>query len=67
MTCMTASAQAMAMPTTQLTSTIQYESAAFWQLKSKAERKFPRMSWVVATDNDGKRQLRIQWEQAREN
>jgi hypothetical protein len=26
-----------------------------------------RMSWVVVTDNDGKRQPRIQWERAREN
>jgi len=66
MTCMTAFAEAMAMPTTQLTRAIQYEGAASWQLGRNAEHT-PRMSWVVVTDNDGRRQLRIQWELAREN
>ena len=67
MTCMTASAEAMAMPTTQLTRVIQYECAASRQLESKAEIKSPRMSWVVVTDKNGRRQLRIQWEPAVEN
>jgi len=67
MTCMTAFAEAMAMPTTQLTCAIQYEDAASWRLESSAERKSPRMSWVVVTDNDGTRQLRIQWEPGMEN
>ena len=66
MACMIAIAEAMAMSTTQLTGAIQYrviqhEDAASWQLESNGERK-PCMSWVVVTDNDGKRQLRIQWE-----
>ena len=67
MTYMTAFAKAMAMPTTQLTRVIQYEDGAFWQLESSAERKSPRMSWVVVTDKNGRRQLRIQWAPAAEN
>jgi hypothetical protein len=67
MTSMTAFAEAMAMPTTQLTRVIQYEDAASRQLESHAERKSPRMSWVVVTDKNGRRQLRIQWEPAVEN
>jgi len=67
MTCMTAFAKAMAMPTTQLTRVIPYEDAASRQLESHAERKSSRMSWVVVTDNNGRRQLRIQWEPAGEN
>ena len=67
MTCMTAFAEAMAMPTTQLTRVIQYECAASRQLESKAEIKSPRMSWVVVTDKNGRRQLKIQWEPAVEN
>ncbi len=67
MTSMTAFAEAMAMPTTQLTRAIQYEDAASRQLESHAGRKSPRMSWVVVTDKNGRRQLRIQWEPAVEN
>jgi hypothetical protein len=63
MTCATVFAATMAMPTTQLTRAIQYEDAASWQLGRNTEHA-PRMSWVVVTDNDGKRQLRIQWERA---
>jgi hypothetical protein len=63
MTCTTVFAETMAMPTTQLTRAIQYEDAASWQLGRNTEHA-PRMSWVVVTDNDGKRQLRIQWERA---
>ena len=61
MACVTAFAKPMAMPTTQLTGVIQYEDAASWQLESNAERKPLRMSWVVVTDNHGRRQLRMQW------
>jgi len=72
MTCMIAIAEAMAMSTTQLTGAIQYrviqhEDAASRQLESNAERKSPHMSWVVVTDKNGRRQLRIQWEPAVEN
>ena len=67
MTSMTAFAEAVAMPTTQLTRVIQYENAASEQLERHAERKSPRLSWVVVTDKNGRRQLRIQWEPAEEN
>ncbi|MGB7927484.1 MAG: hypothetical protein WCF61_04970 [Terriglobales bacterium] len=62
MTCMTAFAHAMAVPTTQLTRLIPYENAAFWQWEGDAEHKSPRMSWVVVTGKDGRRRLRILWE-----
>jgi len=45
MTCMTVFAEAMAMPTMQLTRAIQYEDAGFRQLEGIAEHKSPRMSW----------------------
>jgi hypothetical protein len=67
MTCMTAFAEAMAMPTTQLTCAIQYEDADSWRLESNAKRKSLRMSWVVVTDSHGRRQLRIQWESRMES
>ena len=67
MTCMTAFAEAMAMPTTQLTRVMHYEDAASRQSESHAERNSPRMSWVVVTDNNGRRQLRIQWASAVES
>ena len=61
MTCMTAFAKAMAMPTTQLTGVIQYGDAPSWQLESNAGRKPLRMSWVVVGDNHGRRRLRMPW------
>jgi hypothetical protein len=51
----------MAMATTQLVSAIHHEDAALWQVEPKAEQKPLRMSWVVVTDELGKRQLRIRW------
>ncbi len=59
---MTAFAQAMAMPTTQLTRLIPFENAAFWQLEGNAEHKSPRMSWVVVTGSDGRPRLQIIWQ-----
>jgi len=58
MSCMTLFAQPMAMATTQLASAIHYEDAI---LEPKAEYKPLRMSWVVVTDENGKRQLRMHW------
>jgi hypothetical protein len=51
----------MAMATTQLVSAIHHEDAAVWQAEPKAEQKPLRMSWVVVTDELGKRQLRMRW------
>ena len=60
MTGMTAFAQAMAVPTTQLTRVVPYEHTASRQLEINVEHKYPRMSWVVVTGKD-RRQLRILW------
>jgi hypothetical protein len=65
MTCVTAFAEATAMTTTQFARVIQcrvlqFEDTACSKLESSDERK-PRMSWVVVTGKDGKRQLRILW------
>jgi hypothetical protein len=49
------------MATTQLARAIQYEEASVWQ-ESTPERTPLRMSWVVASDRDGKRKLQMQWE-----
>jgi hypothetical protein len=62
MSCMTLIAQPIAMATTQLVSVIRNEGAASRQLEPKAERTPLRMSWVVVTDEQGKRQLRMHWE-----
>jgi hypothetical protein len=61
MCCMTLFAQPMAMATTQLVSAIHHEDAPLWQVEPKAERKPLSMSWVVVTDEHGKRQLRMHW------
>jgi hypothetical protein len=63
MTCRNAFAETTAMATTQLARTIpcrmiQSEDAASWQPDNNGERNL-RMSWVVVTDNDGRRRLQI--------
>ena len=65
MTCRIAFAETTAMATTQLARMIQHrmiqcEDAPCVQLESNGEGK-PRMSWVVVTDNDGRRRLQILW------
>jgi hypothetical protein len=47
------------MATTQLVSAIRYEDARSWQVEPKAAHTPLRMSWVVVTDGNGKRQLRV--------
>jgi hypothetical protein len=61
MTCMTLLIHPMAMATTQLVRVIQHEDTSSWRTKPKAEQKPLRMSWVVVTDELGKRQLRMRW------
>jgi len=61
MACITLVAQPLAMATTQLVRAIRYEPAFPWHQESKAESSSLRMSWVVVTDQQGKRQLRMQW------
>jgi hypothetical protein len=59
MSCMTLFGKPMAM-TTQLVR-IDHEDAPFGQVERKAEHKPLHMSWVVVTDENGKRQLRMHW------
>jgi hypothetical protein len=61
MSCMTLFAEPITMATTQLASAIHYEDATLRQVEPKAEYKPLRLSWVVVTDEDGKRQLRMHW------
>ena len=50
----------MAMATTQLARVVRYEKASVLE-NPRVERTPLRMSWVVATDGDGKRKLQIEW------
>jgi hypothetical protein len=52
----------MTMTTIQLVGATCYEHSNSWQMAPTTERK-PRvhMSWVVVTDENGKRQLRMRW------
>ena len=59
MACMTLIAP-MAMATTQLARVVRNEEASVLE-DPRLERSPLRMSWVVATDGDGKRKLQIQW------
>ena len=61
MACITLFAQPMAMATTQLARVIHYENAFICRWEGDVERKSLRMSWVVVTDKNGHRQLRMQW------
>jgi hypothetical protein len=61
MTCVTLFVQPMAMATTQLARVIHHEDVCSWQVEQKAEFKSLRMSWVVVTDENGERRLRMQW------
>lgn len=60
MACMTLSAP-IAITTTQLARAIRHEEASVWQ-EPRPERMSLRVSWVVASDRDGKRKLQMQWE-----
>jgi len=64
MACITLLAQPLAMATTQLVRAIPRDDAFTWQQESNAERNGLRMSWVVVTDQQGNRQLRMQWASA---
>ena len=60
MACMTLIAP-MAMATTQLARAVRYEET-FVSQETRVERTPLRMSWVVATDGNGKRTLEIEWQ-----
>jgi hypothetical protein len=61
MACITLFALPLAMATTQLARAIHHEDALTSPWISNVERKSLSMSWVVVTDNNGNRQLQIQW------
>ena len=61
MTCMTLFAQPTAMATTQLVSAIQREQNFSWHVDPETAHTSLRMSWVVVTDERGRRQLRMHW------
>lgn len=53
--------QPIAMATTQLVSAVLDEEKFSWSVDPKANHKPLRMSWVVVTDECGRRQLRMHW------
>jgi hypothetical protein len=65
MVCITLFAQPMAMATTQFARAIPHQTA-LRQTKAGVVRNTLRMSWVVVTDNDGKKNLRIEWQTGRD-
>ena len=52
----------VAMATTQLARAIHIRDACTAEPEIKVERTPLRMSWVVATDGNGNRMLRMRWE-----
>ena len=61
MACITFIAPLMAMATTQLARETHYQEAPVWQADANLGNNSLRMSWVVVTDENGNRQLRMQW------
>ena len=62
MSCMVSVALQAAMSTTQLVRAESSENVNFWNTERTPEPKQPlSMSWVVVTDENGKRQLRMKW------
>jgi len=65
MSCITLFARQAAMATTQLVRAVSSENVNFWNAQRIPERKQPlSMSWVVVTDENGRRQLRMRWKPA---
>lgn len=61
MACMILFAQPLTMATTQLARVVRYEDVSTSHLEGKVDGSPLRMSWVVVTDSEGKRQLRMNW------
>ena len=61
MACITLLAQPMAMATTLLVSAVQREENFSERVEPNVEHNSLRMSWVVVTDENGERQLRMRW------
>jgi hypothetical protein len=67
MACMTLFAQATAMATTQFTRVISCERADLRHFDISTANQPLRMNWVVVTDSNSARQLRMQWTVSEEN
>lgn len=65
MSCITF-AQEAAMTTNQLARVAGHEACAPWSVEQQAEHRVLRMSWIVVTDENGKRSLRSRWNMADE-
>lgn len=61
MACMTVFAPKLAMATMQLTRVVRCEPVAPSQLEQGAQHTSLRMNWIVTTDNNGNRSLRMLW------
>ena len=59
--CMSIFAQPTAMATTQLARRICFEDSPAKPIEQIVERPQLSMNWVVVTDENGKRQLRMRW------
>lgn len=64
MACITLCAPPLAMVTTQLARVIHYEDSPTCPWEGNAERKPLHLSWVVVTEKNANRQLRMQWTSA---
>ena len=62
MSCMTLFAQETAMTTTQLTHVACQNFCVSWPAEQHTDRRVLRRSWVVVTDENGKRVLRSRWD-----
>jgi hypothetical protein len=51
----------LATATTQFARVISYEVSARWQCEPATGRQLLRMNWVVVTDKNGSRRLRMRW------
>ena len=60
MSCITLTALAATMPTTEVTTAVNRKLRNSW-LPQNAERAPVRMNWVVVTDENGKRELCMHW------
>ena len=65
MCCTTLTIRNATMATTELTHAACHEVCWPWQ-RQESEAKTLRMNWVVVTDENGKRQLRMCWQCRRE-
>ena len=66
MSCITLFAHETTMTTKQLGRVASHAVCASWWVEQQAEHTALRMSWVVVTDENGKRSLRSRWNMANE-